>query len=58
MTVEGVTFNERIVREMTRNEFIRIHLPVYFLDRDVRNRRRMLGDIYDRICGRVNQFVK
>lgn len=49
MQVEGVTFNERLVKQMSRSDFIRIHLPVCFLDRDVKSRKRMLSEIYDRI---------
>lgn len=49
MQVEGVTFNERLVKQMGRSDFIRIHLPVCFLDRDVKSRKRMLSEIYDRI---------
>ena len=49
MTVEGVTFNERLVRRMKKREFVEAHLSCCFTDRPVVKRRRMLGEIYDRI---------
>ena len=52
MTVEGVTFNERRVRLMKKKEFVEVHLKVCFTDRPVQQRRRMLGEIYDRIAGK------
>lgn len=50
MIVEGVNFNEKLVRQMSRADFIRRHLPCCFTDRDVKDRRKMLAEIYDRIC--------
>lgn len=50
MKVEGVTFNERIVRKMKKKEFVDIHKKVFFLDRTAENRESLLSDIYDRIC--------
>lgn len=49
MTVEGVTFNERAVRRMKKREFVEAHLGCCFTDRPVQQRRKMLGEIYDRI---------
>lgn len=51
MTVEGVTFNEKIVRKMKKKEFVDMHKKVFFLDRTADNRESLLSDIYDRICG-------
>lgn len=53
MIVEGVSFNEHLVRRMSKSEFIRIHFPVYFQDRDEKHRKKMLSEIYDRICGLI-----
>lgn len=49
MKVEGVTFNDRLVRSISREEFVRRCKPLHFLDRPSRERCRMLGEIYDRI---------
>lgn len=54
MTVEGVTFNERLVRRMKKREFVEAHLACCFTDRPVVKRRRMLGEIYDRIAVRAD----
>lgn len=51
MTVEGVTFNEKLVRKMKKKEFVDMHKKVFFLDRTAENRESLLSDIYDRICG-------
>lgn len=50
MKVEGVTFNERIVRKMKKKEFVVTNKKVFFLDRTAENRESLLSDIYDRIC--------
>ena len=52
MTVEGVTFNERLAKEMGRAKFIDVHLPCCFTDRTKKDRKAMLGAIYDRIAGK------
>ena len=54
MKVEGVTFNERLVMRMKKREFVEAHLKCCFTDRPVVKRRKMLGEIYDRITGRVD----
>lgn len=50
MKVEGVTFNERLVRKMKKKEFVDIHKKVFFLDRTAEDRESLLSDIYNRIC--------
>ena len=50
MKVEGVTFNERLVRKMKKKEFVDMHKKVFFLDRTAEDRESLLSDIYDRIC--------
>lgn len=50
MKVEGVTFNEKLVRRMKKKEFVDIHKKVFFLDRTAENRENLLSGIYDRIC--------
>lgn len=51
MIVEGVSFNDELVRAMKKKDFIAECHPVFFLDRDEESSRRMLSDIYDRIKG-------
>jgi len=50
MKVEGVTFNEELVRKMKKKDFVNIHKKVFFLDRSPENREKLLSEIYDRIC--------
>lgn len=47
MTLEGVTFVEGAVRQMSREEFIALHVDVLWLDRRREVRIRMLSDAYD-----------
>ena len=49
MVVEGVNFIERAVRMLTKEDFVRMHEDVFFLDRKRDERRRILADIYSRI---------
>lgn len=52
LTVEGVTFNERLALNMGRVKFIDVHLPCCFTDRTKKERRAMLGEIYERIASK------
>lgn len=52
LTVEGVTFNGRLALRMGRARFIEVHLPCCFTDRPKKERRAMLGWIYDRMAER------
>lgn len=47
MTLEGVTFVEQAVRQMSRQDFIDLHVEVLWLDRKREDRVRMLSDAYD-----------
>lgn len=51
MIVEGVTFIEHEIRKMSKSDFIRIHMPVFWQDRNESDRRKMLSDTYDLIVG-------
>lgn len=48
MIVEGVSFNENLVRRMRKKEFVAVHTGI-FRGRSVEEQKRMLGMIYDRI---------
>lgn len=51
MRVENVTFNDEAVRKMKKREFIDMHKNVFYLDRMLEDRERLLADIYDKIKG-------
>ncbi|RGM26962.1 hypothetical protein [Bacteroides sp. OM08-17BH] len=50
MIVEGVTFNEEKVKKMKKRDFIDSHKGVYFLDRAIEEREKVLSSIYDDIA--------
>lgn len=47
MKFEGVTFVEHVVRRMTKEDFIRKHLKVFWKNRTRKERHQMLSDVYD-----------
>lgn len=49
MIVEGVTFIEPAVKGMKKRDFIKAHKDVLWLDRDQKEREKMLSDVYDTI---------
>lgn len=51
MIVEGVNFNDSLVRKMKKKDFIREMKSVFFRDRSIEDRELLLGSIYDRIKG-------
>lgn len=46
MKIEGVTFVEDAVKSMTKTAFIKKHIDVIWLDRNVDDRKKMLSDAY------------
>lgn len=58
MIVEGVTFVEHAVKSMTKDEFIKKHINVFWLDRDEHDREQMLSDTYDLIVGKKKKENK
>lgn len=48
---ENVTFLKEAARQQTKEEFINQHLNVFWQDRKVSTRRKMLGTVYDLITG-------
>lgn len=59
MEVEGINFIEEVIKHMEKGKFIAIHENVYFLDRELNERRKILSDIYNRITlGISNQGEK
>ena len=53
MIYEGVKFITEGCRGMSRSEFIRAHVDVFWLDRDKPTRKKMLEDVFDRMFGKV-----
>ena len=49
MIVEGVTFNEPVIKAMDKEEFISQCMEVHWQDRDVKTRKKMLSGVYDTI---------
>ena len=50
MIVEGVTFVEQAIKPMKKQDFIDSHKDVLWLDRDPKEREKMLSDVYDAIA--------
>lgn len=49
MKVENVIFNDDLVKKMKKREFIEMHKNLFFLDRPLEDREKMLAEIYDDI---------
>lgn len=49
MKFEGVTFVEDAVKSMTKEEFIKAHAKVLWLDKKEGDRKKILSDVYDTI---------
>lgn len=52
MKYEGVTFVAEAVANMSKDEFIEMHIDAFWLDRKKPTRKKMLADVYDRIVGK------
>ena len=48
---ENVTFLKEPAKQLTRDEFIALHLNVFWQNRDEATRRKMLGEVHDLITG-------
>lgn len=58
MRIEGVTFVEDAVKSMSKEEFVKRHKNVFWLDRDEHDREQMLSDTYDLIVGKKKKENK
>ncbi len=58
MKVDKVNFNEDAVRKLSKEEFIAMHIDVFWQDRDEATRRKMLADAYDRMTGEKTKRQK
>lgn len=46
MIFEGVNFNEAVIKSMSKDDFVRRHVDILWLDRDVPTRKKMLGQVH------------
>lgn len=51
---ENVTFIKEPAKKLTKEEFIGLHLNIFWLDRDEETRKKMLGAVHDLITGSKN----
>lgn len=58
MKVEGITFNDERVRNMKKRDFINSYKNVYFLDRPIEEREKVLSSIYEDISSSGAQRQK
>jgi len=52
MIIEGVTFIEPAVKQMSKEEFIEAHKDAFWKDRKPSEREKLLSDAYDAITGK------
>lgn len=58
MIIEGISFNEERVRNMKKRDFINSYKNVYFLDRPIEEREKVLSSIYEDIASSGAQRQK
>lgn len=49
MIINGVNFNVELVKAMKKKAFIDAHAKVLFLNKDIEERKLLLGKIYEEI---------
>lgn len=52
MIIEGVTFIEPAVRQMSKDEFIETHKNEFWKDKKSSDREKLLSDAYDAITAK------
>ena len=58
MTVEGVNFVDEVCKSMTKEEFVAKFVDVFWTDRPVKERKRILSDTYALLNPPVQQKKK
>ena len=58
MLVEGVTFVEQAIMPMKKSDFIKAHMDVLWQDREPKERKKMLSDVYDTIKKKKEKETK
>lgn len=52
MRIDNVTFVDEQVKKLTKEKFIEKHLSVIWQDKKESDRKKVLSDVYDKICGK------
>lgn len=52
MRIDNVTFVDEQIKKLTKEKFIEKHLSVIWQDKKVSDRKKVLSDVYDKICGK------
>lgn len=55
MIVDGVTFVEARIRDMTKTEFLKLCMGLYYQELSKDDRKIKLSEIYDRICSKPEE---
>lgn len=58
MIIDGVNFNDAVVRTMTAEEFEARHADIFWQDKDPDTRKKMLAKAYELICKPSKQKAK
>lgn len=51
MVMNGVSFNNEACLAVGKGDFIKAHEDTFFLDKEIRDRRKILSDAYDVMSG-------
>lgn len=60
MRIDNVTFVDEQVKKLTKEKFIEKHLSVIWQDKKESDpdRKKVLSDVYDKICGKPDNQGK
>lgn len=58
MRIDNVTFVDEHVKKLTKEKFIEKHLSVIWQDKKESDRKKVLSDVYDKICGKSDNQGK
>ena len=58
MRVDNVTFVDEQVKKLTKEKFIEKHLSVRWQGKKESDRKKVLSDVYDKICGKSDNQIK
>lgn len=58
MRADNVTFVDEQVKKLTKEKFIEKHLSVIWQGKKESDRKKVLSDVYDKICGKSDNQIK
>ncbi|WP_294600153.1 hypothetical protein [uncultured Phocaeicola sp.] len=58
MRIDNVTFVDEQVKKLTKEKFIEKHFSVIWQDKKESDRKKVLSDVYDKICGKPDNQGK